>query len=81
MSGHGHATKRRSFSKPVILIALAAVVAFLVLNGHGYHLLSLAPLLILLACPFMHMFMHHGHGGHAHSEAPAQAPTDRVERR
>jgi hypothetical protein len=18
----------------------------------------------LLACPFMHMFMHHGHGGH-----------------
>jgi hypothetical protein len=23
----------------------------------------------LLACPFMHMFMHHGHGGHgAHGQ-------------
>jgi hypothetical protein len=25
--------------------------------------------LFLLACPFMHLFMHHGHGGHgAHDE-------------
>jgi hypothetical protein len=22
------------------------------------------PFLLLLACPLMHLFMHHGHGGH-----------------
>jgi hypothetical protein len=26
------------------------------------------PYLLLAACPLMHLFMHHGHGGHDHSE-------------
>lgn len=76
MSNH-NGSKRRLFSLPLILVGLAAVVAFLVLNGHGYHLLSLLPLLVLLACPLMHMFMHHGHGGHDHSERPEPAQADR----
>jgi hypothetical protein len=25
----------------------------------------------LLACPFMHMFMHHGHGGHGGHGQPS----------
>jgi hypothetical protein len=64
---------------PIILIGLAALAAFLILNGHGYHLLSLAPLLIFLACPLMHIFGHHGHGGHAHDETekPDSIPVER----
>jgi hypothetical protein len=26
------------------------------------------PWLFLAACPFMHFFMHHGHGGHDHRD-------------
>lgn len=32
------------------------------------HVLGVLPWLILLACPLMHLFMHHGHG-HRHREA------------
>lgn len=31
---------------------------------HRAHLLGWLPLLILLACPLMHLFMHGSHGGH-----------------
>ena len=45
-------------------IVLAAFASFLILTGHGYHALAYAPFLLLLACPFLHMFMHGGHGGY-----------------
>jgi len=32
------------------------------------------PYLLLLACPLMHLFMHHGHGGHQHGKAPDDRP-------
>ena len=46
--------------------------AFLVMGGvllfteHRAHLLGILPYLFLLACPLMHLFMHHGHGGDSH---------------
>lgn len=48
----------------------AAFLIFLILNSHGDHLLSLVPLLVLLACPLMHMFMHHGHGRRGEGDGP-----------
>ena len=48
----------------LLMIALLAVGAFYVIAEHGAHLLSAWPLLILLLCPLMHIFMHGGHGGH-----------------
>ena len=56
----------------LLWIGLAAAVAWLFF-GHGEHLLQLSPLLILLACPLMHLFGHGGHGGHA---GPAQRRPD-----
>ena len=47
------------------LIAVG-ILGFLVYTGHTAHLLGLAPYLLLLACPLMHLFMHRGHGGHHH---------------
>lgn len=58
----------------ILLLAIAALGAFLFLDGHGYHLLAYAPLLILLACAFVHLGMHGGHGSHG-----AQASKDRPE--
>ena len=49
----------------LLWIGLAAAVTWLFV-GHGEHLLKLAPFLILLACPLMHVFGHGGHGGHGH---------------
>ena len=42
------------------LLGLAGLAAFYLLTQHQAHLLGALPLLILLACPLMHLFMHHG---------------------
>ena len=47
-------------------LAMGGVLLF---TEHRAHLLGILPYLILLACPLMHMFMHHGHdegGQHDH---------------
>jgi len=44
-----------------------AIGVFLLLSGHRAHFLGFLPWLLLLACPLMHVFMHHGHGAHAGS--------------
>nr|WP_304655410.1 DUF2933 domain-containing protein [Neorhizobium galegae] len=46
--------------------SLIIVIAFFILREHWAHALGLAPYLLLLACPLMHLF--HGHGGHDHKD-------------
>lgn len=48
----------------ILMFALLGVGAYYVIAEHGAHLLAAWPLLFLLACPLMHIFMHGGHGGH-----------------
>lgn len=43
-------------------IGFAAVAAFFLFTEHRAHLLGILPYLLLLACPLMHLFHHHGHG-------------------
>lgn len=52
---------------PIILIL--SIIGFYLITEHTAHLLGVLPWLILLACPFIHIFMHrgHGHGGHDHA--------------
>jgi hypothetical protein len=45
-----------------------AVAAFFLLTEHRAHVLGVLPYLLLAACPLMHLFMHHGHGGHQHGQ-------------
>ena len=56
-----HITKGRWVFYGFLLIA-----GFLLLTEHRAHLLGILPYLFLLACPLMHLFMHHGYGGHGH---------------
>ena len=44
------------------LLVFAAFALFLLWEEHEAHLLGALPYLILLLCPLMHLFMHHGHG-------------------
>ena len=49
-----------------LIIPAVAGLGLLLLTDHRQHLLDFLPFLILLACPLMHLFMHHGHGTRSH---------------
>jgi hypothetical protein len=57
------------------LAVLGGIAAYFLLTEHLAHVVGALPLLILLACPLMHLFMHHDHGGHQHHQNDAKAPT------
>ncbi len=48
----------------IVLLVLLAIVAFFLFTEYRGHLFGILPYLLLLACPFMHFFMHGGHGKH-----------------
>ncbi|MCM2450834.1 DUF2933 domain-containing protein [Agrobacterium vitis] len=45
--------------------SLGIIFAFFLLREHWAHAFGLAPYILLLACPVLHLF--HGHGGHGHT--------------
>lgn len=51
------------------LVVMAAVAAVFLLGEHRAHVLGALPFLLVLACPLMHLFMHHGHRGHRHADS------------
>jgi hypothetical protein len=53
-------------SSPWIFIGFAAIAAFFLITEHRAHAFQWLPLLLLAACPLMHLF--HGHGGHGGHE-------------
>ncbi|WP_233559909.1 DUF2933 domain-containing protein [Oleomonas cavernae] len=50
----------------LVAIGFLLIAAFLVFSEHRVHVLGYLPYLLLLACPLMHLFMHHGHGHQGH---------------
>jgi hypothetical protein len=54
--------------------AIGAALLFWQLRDHWRHALGLVPYLLFLSFPLMHLFMHHGHGGHGHSHAGDVTP-------
>ena len=59
----------------LVLIGFLAIAGVYLWMEHRAHLLGVLVWLPLVACPLMHLFMHHGHGGHDHS-AQGRSPTD-----
>ena len=57
-SGHGNSTLTVGFCLFLV------IAAFFLWTEHRAHLLGALPYLILLACPFIHLFMHRHHGTH-----------------
>jgi hypothetical protein len=57
----------------LVLCGFLLIAAFYLLTEHTAHVFGALPYLLLAACPLMHLFMHHGHGGHG-SEHPSQPP-------
>ncbi|MFA7282544.1 MAG: DUF2933 domain-containing protein [Sterolibacterium sp.] len=73
MHADHHEIGRAERRAKIAWVILAAVAAFLLLSEHRAHFLGALPYLLLLACPLMHIFMHHGHHGD-HSAAKAGDP-------
>ena len=44
------------------MLVLGAIAGYLLFSEHRAHFIGALPLLLLLACPLMHVFMHRGHG-------------------
>src|SRR5262249_22837788 len=68
MAPHDHSAPEGNFLTSrtgLVLIGFLAIGGFFLVIEHGAHVLGALPWLLLLACPLMHLFMHHGHGGHA----------------
>jgi len=61
----------------IVLIGFLLVGGFYLFTAHRAHLFGILPYLIFLACPVMHLFMHHGHGhggGHSAGTDAAASP-------
>lgn len=56
-------------------LVIGAVAAYFLLTEHLAHVIGALPFLLLLACPLMHVFMHHGHGEHSHREDDESSST------
>lgn len=57
--------RRRTVTR-LVFWGFLAVALFYLLAEHRAHFLGVFPFLLVLACPLMHLFMHHGHGAHEH---------------
>lgn len=62
------------------LLVLGAVATYFLLTEHLAHVAQYWPFAFLLACPLMHLFMHHGHGhdhhGHQRHDGSELRPRD-----
>ena len=62
------------------LLVAAAIGGFYLVTEHTAHVFGVLPYLLVLACPLMHVFMHHGHGGHRHQHGPPRSNDDEQRR-
>ena len=72
--------KLRMTRTTLVCLGFLAVGGYFLIAEHWAHLSPFLPYLILLACPLLHIFMHHGHG-HGHdnkSDSSRQAEQDDV---
>ncbi len=49
----------------MVFVTFLAVSAFFLVTEHTAHVFGLLPYMLLLLCPFLHLFMHGDHGSHA----------------
>ena len=79
---------RLTMTGRAVFVGFCIVAAVFLFYEHTAHVLGALPYLLLLACPLMHLVMHHGHhGGHDHARhetrerrpgpETAQIPADR----
>jgi hypothetical protein len=60
-----------------IILVLVLAAAYLIWTGHRQHAASFLPYALLLLCPLIYIFGHHGHGGGRHRQQDRQDDSGR----
>ena len=83
MSHHDHAGPEQKAERNFLtsragigLVVLLAIGGFLLFTEHRAHVLGSGLFLLLLACPFLHLFMHGGHSAPRDNKGPS-SPQER----
>lgn len=63
-------------SAGLALLVATTVGGFYLLTEHAAHVFGVLPYLLLLACPLMHVLMHHGRGHRGHSTSELRSTDD-----
>lgn len=77
---HNGSEKRHGFFSSranIVFLGFLVIGGYFLVTEHRAHLYLAAPYLpwlLLLACPLMHVFMHHGHGGHGGGDDESAGP-------
>ena len=59
---HGEHVKQSGFNwYKVGRWGAIGIIGYFLITEHRAHMIQFLPFALLLACPFMHMFMHHGY--------------------
>jgi hypothetical protein len=59
----------------LVMLGFLVIAGALLFTEHRAHVFGILIFLPLLACPLMHIFMHHGHGDHSgHGGSAEQDP-------
>lgn len=76
-----HDERRTQSAAKWVFIGFLLVAGYFLIAEHRAHLAgwlsSYGIWILLLACPLMHLFMHHGHGGHGSSEASNESSREK----
>jgi hypothetical protein len=67
---HSQAVERQPNRGRWVLIGFLAIAAIFLWTEYREHLLGILPYLLVLACPLMHLFHHHGHRHHGSGNSP-----------
>ena len=76
-SGREPSSKAAFLTSPVglVLMGFLAIAGAYLWMEHRAHLLGALVWLPLAACLLMHVFMHHGHGGHGQNSGSSRPPS------
>ena len=57
------------FPTGIVTLGFLGVAGFFLITEHTAHVFGALPWLLIAACPLIHLFMHHGHGGGGNSHS------------
>ena len=75
---HHESETGRDWKMRIVFFAFLAIAGFFLLTEHRAHVFGILPFVLLLACPLMHLFGHHGHGGGHHTDPGARRDSEQT---
>ena len=76
-SDHGDESRGFFASRAnIVLLGFLTIAGYFLVTEHWAHIVPFLPIMLLAACPLMHLFMHGGHGSHGGGDDRSGGPRD-----